>query len=309
MYIDLSQEPKTDRSILFNNLNIALDYLIERNLLPLRRNCILCNNEMRIFNRKKATNGRVFRCINNLCRKEISLLFGTKIEKFRTNINDIFLMIFKWLENSSEKDVLRNLECSKTLYQNLKNIIYSYIDTMKNNSVMLGGHNIKVQVDETAICHGFLKKAPSNLNDDYPGVTWLVGFIEENSRNIRYEIVENRRIETFKHLFERIIKRETIVITDGHLSYPAAVSHIQGNHIKVNHSVGFKNVEGFHTNNIENLWSLLKYEIKRRRGIKRSNLKFFLKEFQFRYTFMRKKNSLELFTVFSNIIAFIFKNE
>jgi hypothetical protein len=69
-----------------------------------------------------------------------------------------------------------------------------------------------------------------------------------------------------------------VVHTDRHLSYPSAVRAINGVHIIVNHSSGFTNSEGFHKNEIENLWSLLKFEIGKRKGVNRSFF-VFLKEF------------------------------
>ena len=67
----------------------------------------------------------------------------------------------------------------------------------------LGGLNIQVQVDETAICHGFLENCPSRLEDNFPGITWLVGFIEQGSNEIYYEIVEDRSTSTFCSLLKR----------------------------------------------------------------------------------------------------------
>jgi hypothetical protein len=47
-------------------------------------------------------------------------------------------------------------------------------------------------------------------------------------------------------------------------------------------------LEGFHTNNIENLWSIIKYEIKRRKGIPKSSIQCFVEEFAFRYSVSKK---------------------
>lgn len=77
-----------------------------------------------------------------------------------------------------------------------------------------------VQVDKTVICHGNVDSFPSQLVDNFPGITWLVGFIDENIRKIKYKIVADRSEETFKNLFERIVIPGTTVITDGHASYP-----------------------------------------------------------------------------------------
>ena len=67
-------------------------------------------------------------------------------------------------------------------------------------------------------------------------------------------------------LFKRTIKNETKLFTDGHRSCPAAFRTIVGQHIIVNHS-RFKNIEASKKKNIENLIDLMKYEIKKRRGV------------------------------------------
>ncbi|KAG0441330.1 hypothetical protein DMUE_1126 [Dictyocoela muelleri] len=102
--------------------------------------------------------------------------------------------------------------------------------------------------------------------------------IEERSREFYYSIVPNRSQEALSLLFKNFIKTGTLIITDGHTSYPRAVRSNHCHHKVVNHSRGFKNIEGFHTNNIENLWSILKYEINKRRGVVKTSLERFLED-------------------------------
>lgn len=69
----------------------------------------------------------------------------------------------------------------------------------------------------------------------------MVGLnIEEQSGKIKVEIVPNRAANTISELFKRHYAPDLTIITDGHKSYPSAVSHII-----VNHSIGFKNLMGF----------------------------------------------------------------
>ena len=162
-------------------------------------------------------------------------------------------MIYQWLENSSEKSVARNTNRSKKGFSFIKKLIIQYINSKEENLSTLGGKDVLVQVDETAICHGLLSMSPSTLPDETQVVTWLVGIIEARTRNIRFEIVPNRSSIVFEDLFKKYLCLETTVITDGHKSYTREVASIKGIYKIVNHSVWFKNEEGFHTNNIENL--------------------------------------------------------
>lgn len=88
-------------------------------------------------------------------------------------------------------------------------------------------------------------------------------------------------------IFNEDLHPGTIIISDGNPSYPSAVRNFGSQHIVVNDSVGFKNMEGFTTNNIENLWQLIKYEVKRRRGVLFSYAQRFIEEFVYRYNNLR----------------------
>ena len=306
MYIDIFSEPKSERSPIFLNNDAAIEYLIKRGDIKLIINYPKFSNNMKIMSVKRVACRKAYRCSNVCCRKILSLLYFSKLCLYRVSICDIFLLIYKWLENGNEKDTIRNVNRSKGLYQSIKCLLNQYASELYISNLKLGGPGIKVQVDGTVICHGRLEDCPSRLEDDFPGITWLVGFIEENSKKIKYEIVPDRKLDTFKLLFERSLNPGTIVISDGHMSYPGAIAHINRTHKIVNHNIVFKNVEGFHTNNIENLWSLMKYEIKKRKVVLKSNIPNFLTEFNFCYNFIRNRSSNQIFDAFSNIISFIF---
>ncbi|KCZ77993.1 hypothetical protein H311_00987 [Anncaliia algerae PRA109] len=59
-------------------------------------------------------------------------------------------------------------------------------------------------------------------------------------------------------IFEKCIKRGSLIITDGYPSYSTAVKKFNSFHVIVNHTEGFKNSEDFHTNSIENFGAILK---------------------------------------------------
>jgi hypothetical protein len=119
---------------------------------------------------------------------------------------------------------------------------------------------------------------------------------------MHYEIVETRILDTFKSLFKKTLLYESILIKEGHQSYPGAVAHINVVNSVVNYLIRFKNIDGFYTRNIENLWSSLKYKIKKRKGVIKSSIPFFLLEFQFRYSNLRGKKKSEVINVFDKIL-------
>jgi hypothetical protein len=143
-------------------------------------------------------------------------------------------------------------------------------------SLKIGGAGIRVQFDETAICNGRLIIKPSNTQDDVFGTQWIIGDVVQNdSRQFILKLVPNRRAETIQSLFEECVFKESIIITDGYPSYPIAVRNFGSVHEVVNHSIGFVNESGAHTNQIENLWSHLKQEYRARGGVNIIGCNFF----------------------------------
>lgn len=295
-----------DRSTIFGKNKKALKFLIEESILEDTIVCVKCKGTMNICKRKKACNGYFYSCKNKKCRNSTTLFKGKIGESPKIKLKDYLYMIYKWIEDNYEKDVCRNASKSKRTFQKIKSIIHDFISLkLKEPQPKLKG---VIQVDETAICRGSLLDCPSNIPDDFPGVTWLVGFLETSTeeKNIRLEIVENRSSETMSRLFKKYCEDGSIITTDAHRSYPAAVRNINSKHNVVNHSKGFKSKEGFHTNEIESLWSQLKYPIKKRKGVLKSNIQVYLNEFEFRYKYLRRKNGTDIVLIFKLILKYIF---
>ncbi|KAG0442316.1 hypothetical protein DMUE_0364 [Dictyocoela muelleri] len=101
----------------------------------------------------------------------------------------------------------------------------------------------------------------------------------------------------------------SLIITDGYSSYPQAVKNAMCNHEIVPHNIGFKNKKGFHTNNIENLWSQLKYEEKKKLGIKKSYINRFLNEFVWRYYNIKNYEFEKIGEKWFEIVVFLIKTK
>ncbi len=91
--------------------------------------------------------------------------------------------------------------------------------------------------------HRKFLESQSTLDEDTPSIAWLLEIIEENSRRDKLLIFENRTPESFKSIFKQYLHVVTTVLTDDDPRlYPSAVSYINGNHIIMNYSIGFKNM-------------------------------------------------------------------
>ena len=76
-------------------------------------------------------------------------------------------------------------------------------------------------------------------------------------------------------MFDEHVVPGFIIVIDGYPSYPRAVTEFESCHGVVNHSVGFVNAQGAHTNKIETLWSHLKHAYRKRGGINKRRIDFF----------------------------------
>ncbi len=110
-----------------------------------------------------------------------------------------------------------------------------------------------------------------------------------NRREFIIEIIPNRSINTITKFFRDNVEAGTTIKSDGYPSYPRACSNNSLNHIVINHTEGFINEFGDHTNIIENLWSHFKTEMRTKRGIIRHNIPDFVVEFQWRKKFLKCK--------------------
>lgn len=299
-----------ERSPIFASAENAISMLKKKGLIYLNRICTECTGQMSLQYNAKSNTKHSYICLSRSCRKQVNLLNKLKISTPNIPIHNYLFAIFKWLENAYEKDVIRNAKISKKSFTVIKKHLIEWCrEKNKAFDIKLGSNGKQIQVDETAVCHGLLPNAPSNMPDDFPGVTWMIGFIEVETNSIILECLVNRSAATFITLFKKNVEIGACVVTDGHRSYPAAVAAIGGQHIIVNHSLGFKTQAGDHTNNIENLWSQIKYEIKRRRGIKSSNFGEFLEEWKMRYRFLKPSTDANLTELFYEIIEFLFKKQ
>jgi hypothetical protein len=151
-----------------------------------------------------------------------------------------------------------------------------------------GGAEVRFQIDETAVCRRGLVRNPTSTELVSRDTVWLLGLIQEdNHENLILEVLPDRTVSTLTDFFSRNVLPGSIIKSDGYPSYPRAIENSGCVHVIINHSLGFTNEQGDHTNLIENVWSHLKTELRTRRGVMLSNMKNFAREF----VIFRKYNS------------------
>jgi transposase-like protein len=155
--------------------------------------------------------------------------------------------------------------------------------------------------------HGLVLN-PSEFNGHLEGARWLLGGIEEgNGKRFFVEIVPNRTTASIVEVLRTKIREGTKIRTDGYPSYPRACQILNLEHEVVNHTEGFRSVDGVHTNKIENLWSHLRDSIRCRHGVIREKIFEFLQEFSFLHAFVDRKNHLSVISSYLLLLKELFK--
>lgn len=159
---------------------------------------------------------------------------------------------------------------------------------------MIGGQGVRVQADETMLIGGQkgpCKKIPSLEPDEYPGAIWVVGAVEEgDTRQAWAEVVPDRSAVTMTALFRRHVRVGSILVTDGHRSYPQVAEDMGLQHIAVVHADNIVDEDGNNTNSIESLWSLMGAM---NTGVTRDNAALFVSRVIFNKRFLPRKGCKE----------------
>jgi len=266
----------------------AIDMLIEEGILKERKNCNKCNNFSMFLKKRELNNNSkyFYHCNKKTCKTTIGLLKPEYFLKLKIRIEVLLVGIYLFLLNTSNFGVCNMLNITEVTYIKIKSAIIKYIKKKKDESPTIGGPNVEVEVDETVICRSGLIRSPSLADDNIINTLWLLGGIEKNNqRNFFIKIIQNRQTEHLTEVLSQYLKPGTILSTDGYPSYIKTALNLGMEHRIVNHSRGFTTTEGYHTNNIENLWSYLKKERQKKCGIMREKVDEFLVEF-----WLRKKH-------------------
>lgn len=293
---------------IFKNVDKAIEFLIRLRVLREIIGCNYCGENMELYVRKSRLNERFYKCVNGECRRTCSMFKGFKVCLPKIDVRKILKAAYYFLTECNNFQVTIFVGIDEHTYIKLKNLFIESLTLFElQNQRRVGGFGSVWQVDETAVCRRGIITNPTSLEEEVRDTIWIIGIIEENSRELRMEVLPDRRVNTFSDFFVRNLLPGTTIKSDGYPSYPQAVRNANCNHIVVNHSVGFTNENGDHTNLIENVWAHLKTELRTRRGVMLNNMKIFVKEFILmrRNNFIRnRENTSSFFYKLFNSLSF-----
>lgn len=244
---------------------------------------------------------RGFKCGEKLCNKKFTVTTQTIFENTKLSLRIWFAAMY--LIATSKKGI-SSLQIAEQLGITQKTgwfLNHRIREMLRDDSKeKLSG---VIQADETFVGgknknrHAD-KKAPQSQGRSHVDKTPVVGLIQKDGK-VRTFVVSNTDQDTLHTIMGNNVSEGSILVTDAYRSYNGLDARFK--HVTVKHEGGGYTVtignEKFHTNNIENFWSIFK------RGIigiyhfvSVKHLERYCQEFGYRYN-SRKLSGVEKFDI------------
>jgi transposase-like protein len=205
---------------------------------------------------------RGFKCSAKECGKKFSVTVGTVYENSKIPLRIWFAAIY--LCTSSKKGI-SSLQASRQLgitqktawflLHRVREMLRDKAPAMLRNSVQIdesyvGGKEINKHLNKRG-----KGKAGKGRNSDIK--TPVIGIVETGG-NVMVRVSQWVTKKEMKELIDENVQKGSIMVTDGYAMYAYLKNSKEFTHVVVDHSKGEYVRGGFHTNDIENFWSLLK---------------------------------------------------
>lgn len=255
--------------------------------------CPHCNSE------KVYRTNRGYKCATKECYKKFSVTTQTIFENTKISLRVWFAAMF--LISTSKKGVSSVQLCNQLgiTQKTAWFVLHRIREMLKDANVKT--LNGMVEVDETYVGGKNKNRHADKKIENSQGraaidKTPVVGLFERNGKVLTF-VAENTEAETLHQIIDNNVSNEAIIVTDAYKSYVGLNKKF--NHVVVKHQDGgYVTKIGehkFHTQNIENFWSIFK------RGyigiyhyMSKQHLHRYTTEFGYRYN-TRQQSSVERF--------------
>ena len=275
-----------DVGILFQNVNLTIEFMRGRNLLL--QDYLCCGSECSKVHDISLSDWQIFQC--NTCHKRYSIRSRSFWSGSKLCLTVLLGIVFFFAQG------LTVMECHKLLKRRVghKSIVqwYNYLRDVctcyfANNPVLFGPGS-KVHIDETAIGG---KRKYSRGRVPKTKIRWLFGIIDKQEHKAYVEFVRKRDNLT---IITRKISPGATINSDGARVYKV-LDLMNYTHNTVIHDQHYVNpVTNEHTNWIENFWSNLKYKLKIVKGSQGRMVDGHIDKFLYRYNRSHEGDMFEL---------------
>lgn len=226
----------------------AVEFAQRLNLIDYVKICAFCDHVMNLqYNKDFMYDQYAFRCCK--CKRYKSIRRNSAIEGFRCSIRSFLLVLLGFsldINASKVKSYFALPLSSKTIYNIYEKFQSWCVYIAKNHMQPIGGDGRVVSIDET-----------------FFGNYIVFGGIENDNKDFFIVIVKNRTKKVLERKIRKYIKANSIIHSDCLKSYNGIENMKECGyaHIRINHSKGFTDEHGNHTNHIEAFWSKLKKKV------------------------------------------------
>ncbi len=200
-----------------------------------------------------------YRCANKGCSKKFTVTVNTIFQSSKVSLRTWFAAIY--LISSSKKGISsvqlsEQLQITqKTAWFLLHRVRQMFVETapellkgvVEADETYVGGKNKNRHAD---------KKVKNSQGRSSKDKTPVIGLIERGGK-VKTFVVPDTTAEIMHPIVIDNLDKDAVLITDAYRSYNGLENHYK--HVTVKHTENNYKTEGdFHTNNIENFWSIFK---------------------------------------------------